>query len=130
MDRPEEFDRLAADWIALWESEIAALGQDAELAEAWSTAVALMAAASRAQAAQLAAAAKWRAHEPHPPRPPPPAAAPDAGGGPGHGGDDAAAALRTRLAGLEQRLAALEGKPTRGGPDRGKARKPRVPSAG
>jgi len=130
MDRLEDLDRLAADWIALWESEFAALGQDAELAEAWSASVALMAAFWRAQTAQMAAAAKWRAHEPNPPGPPPHAAPSDAGGSAGHGGDDAAAALRTRLAELEQRLAALEGKPARGGADRRKPRKPRTPRGG
>ena len=60
MNSPEDLDRLAADWIALWESELAGLGQDAELAEAWSASVALMAAFWRAQAAQMAAAAKWQ----------------------------------------------------------------------
>jgi len=136
MDQPDDHDRrldlLAADWIALWESELAALGQDAELAEAWSASVALMAAFWRAQSAQMAAAMKWRAHEPEaPPRPAPAASAPDAGGVARHGGaDDAAsrgtdAALRARLAELEQRLAALEGGPAGGGADRGRTRKPR-----
>ena len=128
MNSPEDLDRLAADWIALWESELAGLGQDAELAEAWSASVALMAAFWRAQAAQMAAAAKWRApHEPHtrPPGPAPAQPAPDPGRQPGHGGDDDAAALRTRLAELERRLAALEGGPGGGGKDRRKPRSPR-----
>lgn len=141
MDHPDDPDRrldlLAADWIALWESELAALGQDAELAEAWSASVALMAAFWRAQTAQMAAAMKWRAHEPEaPPRPAPAAAAPDAGRLPRDGGaHDAAAgggpsnsdgaALRARLAELEQRLATLEGGAAGGGADRGRARKPR-----
>jgi hypothetical protein len=35
MSTPEDIDRLAADWIALWEGETAALAQDRELAEGW-----------------------------------------------------------------------------------------------
>ncbi|WP_249732001.1 hypothetical protein [Roseococcus sp. SDR] len=128
MNSPEDLDRLAADWIALWESELAGLGQDAELAEAWSASVALMAAFWRAQSAQMAAAAKWQAPHDPPARPPGPAPAqpaPDPGREPGDGGDDDAAALRTRLAELERRLAALEGGPGGGGADRRKPRTPR-----
>ncbi|WPB85310.1 hypothetical protein [Sediminicoccus rosea] len=131
MNSPEDLDRLAADWIALWESELAGLGQDAELAEAWSASVALMAAFWRAQSAQMAAAAKWQApHEPGTPSsspagPAPAQPAPDPGRQPGDGGDDDAAALRARLAELERRLAALEGGPGGGSPDRRKPRAPR-----
>lgn len=39
-DRPKaedaEVERLAEDWITLWQSEIAALAADREAAEAWS----------------------------------------------------------------------------------------------
>jgi len=133
---PEDLDRLAADWIALWESELAGLGQDAELAEAWSASVALMAAFWRAQTAQMAAAAKWQApHERHPSSAAsnspstsgsaPAQPAPDPGRQPGDGGDDDAVALRARLAELERRLAALEGGPGGSRPDRRKPRTPR-----
>lgn len=102
-----DLDRLAADWIALWESETAARAQDRELVEGWSAAMALMAAAVRAQAAQFSLLAKMVApHEPQ--RPAPAAAAPDAGGGAQPGGDDDATLMRARLAELERRLADLE----------------------
>jgi hypothetical protein len=136
MTPPEDLDSLAADWIALWESELAGLGQDAELAEAWAASVALMAAVWRAQgasvAAQMAAAAKWRAPDEPPAsaaRPAPAEPAPHAGRQPGPGGADESAAqsaaLGARLAELEQRLAALEGRPGGGGADRRKPRAPR-----
>ncbi|MFC7551457.1 hypothetical protein ACFQU7_02795 [Pseudoroseomonas wenyumeiae] len=32
---PGELERLAEDWIALWQSEVAAMAADRELAEAW-----------------------------------------------------------------------------------------------
>jgi hypothetical protein len=34
-DTPEELERLAEDWIALWQSEISALAADREMAEGW-----------------------------------------------------------------------------------------------
>lgn len=118
---PEDLDSLAADWIALWESELAALGQDAELAEAWSASVGLMAALWRAQMA----AAKWPPSHDSAPGAAPAEPAPHPRRQPGDGGDDGAAALRARLAELEQRLAALEGRADGGRADRGKPRPPR-----
>ncbi|WP_424810954.1 hypothetical protein [Roseococcus sp. YIM B11640] len=141
MDQPEDIERLAADWIALWESELAALGQDAELAESWAASVALMAAFWRAQSAHLAAAMKWRGPDEEPPRPAPAAAASPAGGGARDGGAGVPAAppgakplgdgpdveqLRARLAELERRLATLEGGAAGGGEDRPRPRKPRT----
>jgi hypothetical protein len=130
MEPPDDLERLAADWITLWESEIAALGRDAELAEAWAAGVALMAAFWRAQAAGLGAMQRMRPDEPAPPRdaskarPAPAAAAPDAGGHARPGGDDDAAALRQRLAELERRLAAVEGGSGGGAANRRAARRP------
>ena len=111
MSTPDDIDRLAADWIALWEGETAALAQDRELAEGWAAGVALMAAAARAQAAQFALLLKWAApREPAnvAPGSPPAGAAHDAGGDAQPGGTGDAATLRSRIAELEQRLAALE----------------------
>ncbi|WP_160000728.1 hypothetical protein, partial [Roseomonas sp. 18066] len=47
---PEALERLAEDWITLWQSEITALAADRELAEAWSSWAALGAAWMRAAA--------------------------------------------------------------------------------
>jgi hypothetical protein len=71
-DRPnaeqEEVERLAEDWITLWQSEIAALAADREAAEAWSAATSALAAlgaawlrAAAAPPAIFAAAAPSRA---------------------------------------------------------------------
>jgi hypothetical protein len=34
-DEPGDLERLAEDWIALWQSEISALAVDRDMAEAW-----------------------------------------------------------------------------------------------
>ncbi|WP_328805600.1 hypothetical protein [Sabulicella rubraurantiaca] len=120
MNDPEELERLAADWIALWESEVASAARDREAAEAWSAGMALLAAFWRAQAAGAAALVRWaREHSPHPaPRPAPPAPPPDAGRGAGDGGDGPAA-LRQRIAELERRLSEIENGTGGSGTDRG-----------
>ncbi|WP_237217610.1 hypothetical protein, partial [Falsiroseomonas oryziterrae] len=46
-DKPgpgDELDRLAEDWITLWQTEIAALAADREAAEAWAAAASAWAA--------------------------------------------------------------------------------------
>jgi len=53
MKPPADLDKLAEDWITLWQSELAAMAADPELAEAWAASVALGAAWWRAQAAGL-----------------------------------------------------------------------------
>lgn len=106
---PDEQARLAGlarDWIALWQSELAAMAQDRELREAWSGLLALW--AGSATAAINAAGALAR-HDPparHPrpdgtTRPPAHPVPPDAG-------RDAIERLNRRIAELEARLAALE----------------------
>jgi len=122
-DDTPELDRLAEDWIALWESELAALAADPEVAEGAARAVSLWAGLWRAQMAAVAEFARGfsaRApgeHAPRPDAPPRPAAggaAPDAGREPrGDGGDD----LARRLAELERRLAEVERGPRGDGPD-------------
>jgi hypothetical protein len=135
-DRPkaeqEEVERLAEDWITLWQSEIAALAADREAAEAWSAATSAWAALGAGWLRAAAAPpfgrppAPWPPVRPAddgavpPPRPAPAADAPDAGGGAGNardGGPDAYPALRRRLAELERRLADLEGRPRRAAAD-------------
>ena len=51
MERPVDLDSLAEDWIALWQSEIAGLAADPELAEQWAAWAALGAAWMRAATA-------------------------------------------------------------------------------
>jgi hypothetical protein len=129
-DAAAELEALAEDWIALWQSEIAALAADREAAETWA---AMSAAWAGLGAAWLRAAAAppfgrpppggpgfqsgwppsaWPGHDraATPPWPAPAAAAPDPGRQPGDGGDGerGQAAGADRIAGLERRLAELE----------------------
>jgi hypothetical protein len=100
MTGPEDIEKLAEDWIALWQSEVAGLAADPELAEKWAAFASLGAAWFRA-AAQFSKP---------PPRPAPAAAPSGAGGDTGHGGggDAARDAMAERIATLERRLADLE----------------------
>jgi hypothetical protein len=157
MDGEAALERLAEDWITLWQSEIAGLAADREAAEgmaglaaAWA---ALGAAWLRAASAPpfgrappcgpdplaafrgAAPAWPWAARDgaAPPAGPAAAAAASDAGRQPGDGGDrqrgaDADAGLRDRLAGLERRLADLEGGAGGNPPDRRRPRR-RKPSA-
>ncbi len=130
MERPEDLDSLAEDWIALWQSEIAGLAADPELAEQWAAWAALGAAWMRAATA-MAPRYPGGGHDgPAPPPRPAPAAAPSgAGGHAGAGRNEQPArdAMAERLAELERRLADLEGGPggTRPDPGRPRRRRPR-----
>jgi hypothetical protein len=113
MAGPEDLDRLAEDWITLWQSEVAGLAADPELAERWVAFASLGASWFRA-AAQFSkpftpGAAQHESTSP-PPRPAPAAAPSGAGGDTGHGGGGGAArdAMAERIATLERRLADLE----------------------
>jgi hypothetical protein len=127
MVTPEDLEKLAEDWIALWQSEVAGLAADPELAEKWAAFASLGAAWFRA-AAQFSKPFTPAA-PPHdsaapPPRPAPAAAPSGAGGDPGHGGSGDAArdAMAERIATLERRLADLE---SRAGGSRANQRRPR-----
>jgi hypothetical protein len=138
-DAEQELDGLAEDWITLWQSEIAGLMADPELAEAWGALLGLGGAWLRAMAPG-AGHPFARPHEPAPaatpatPRPPPAAAAPDAGRQPGrHGHGDAAAAdagrlMAERLAELERRLAEVERRPAGSSADRRPVKRRRAPA--
>lgn len=103
-----ELDRLAADWIALWQDELAALATDPEVVQAWQRAFGLGVAWLRAGRTDERATAPGAA-----------AAGPAPGSRPGDplGGADAALLL-ARIDALERRLAALEQRPAGGGADR------------
>jgi len=127
MDDPE-LEQLAEDWITLWESELAALAADPELAEHSAAGLGLWAGLWRAQLGALMPRAR---HEPGdgpprgadaPPRPAPGAAPSAAGSGAGDAGEPA---WSLRLADLERRLAALEGGAGGDGADRPPPRRPR-----
>jgi len=133
-------DRLAEDWIALWQSELAALAADPEWVGAWQQAMAMGAAWMRAAATAMTPPAPATARPPHEhprdetgtdaaPRSAAAAAASGAGSDASlgnDGGDDAS--LRARLAELERRLAALERRTGGGGADRAKPRRRRPPA--
>ncbi len=123
MDPPSELNQLAEDWITLWQSELAAMAADPELAEGWAAAVALGAAWWRAQAAGFGraampfpGAADVAPRPPAAPWPAPAGPAPDGQRDASHGQPDTA--LIQRLAELERRLAEIEGGAGGGGTDR------------
>jgi hypothetical protein len=114
MAGPEDIEKLAEDWIALWQSEVAGLATDPELVEKWAAFAALGAAWFKA-AAQFSKPFTPGAAAQHdsavlPSRPAPAAAPSGAGGDAGHGGSGGAArdAMAERIAILERRLADLE----------------------
>jgi hypothetical protein len=114
MAGPEDIEKLAEDWIALWQSEVAGLAADPELVEKWAAFASLGAAWFRA-AAQFSKPFTPGAATTHdsavPTSRPAPAAAPSgAGGDTGDGGSGGAArdAMAERIAILERRLADLE----------------------
>jgi|688.fasta_scaffold25821_11 hypothetical protein len=114
MAGPEDLDRLAEDWISLWQSEVAGLAADPELAEKWAAFASLGAAWLRAAAhfskPFTPGAAPAHDSATAPPRPKAPAAPSGAGGdeGAGGGGDAPRDAMAERIATLERRLADLE----------------------
>jgi hypothetical protein len=123
----DDLDRLAEDWIALWQSEVAGLAADPELAERWAAFASLGAAWFRAAAQfskPLTPGATQHDSAPTPPRPAPAAAPSGAGGDQGHGSSGGAArdAMAERLATLERRLADLE---SGAGGSRANQRRPR-----
>jgi len=114
MAGPEDIEKLAEDWIALWQSEVAGLAADPELVENWAAFAALGAAWFKA-AAQFSKPFTPGAAAQHdsavPPSRPAPAAAPSGAGGDtgdGGSGDAARDAMAERIAILERRLADLE----------------------
>lgn len=127
MEPPEDLDSLAEDWIALWQSEIAGLAADPELAEQWAAWASLGAAWMRAATTMTPRYSHDRTAAP--PWAPPPAAPPGPGGHAGHGGDDKPArdVMAERLAELERRLADLEGGPGGAGKDPRRPRGKRPP---
>jgi hypothetical protein len=141
MDTPEDLDRLAEDWIALWQSEIAGLAADPELAEQWAAWAALGAAWMRAATAMAPRFTPGPGHDraAAPPWPPAAAPAPGPGGAAGDGRDHqpgpqpaaaepGRAAMAERLAELERRLADLEGGPGGAGQNRRRPRRRRPPA--
>jgi hypothetical protein len=130
MEPPEDIDGLAEDWIALWQSEIAGLAADPELAEQWAAWAALGAAWMRAATAMAPRRPDTHDRAAAPPWTPPAAAASRPGGHAGDGGGDQPArdAMAERLAELERRLADLEGGAAGKGPDprRPRGRRPRA----
>lgn len=117
-----DLDRLAEAWIALCQTELAALAADPQVAAAWH------------QALRLGTA--WL--RPAPPEPQgdgttPAAGTPAAGAAPGLRAGDAPAGedpagLRARLEQLERRLAALERGSPGGEADRRRPRRKRAPA--
>ena len=104
-------DTLAEDWVALWQSEMAAMAADRELRESWTGLLALWASAvgavlqlapgRRDYDAATGRTANGAAGTPQPAGTPPAAAASDLGG-------DEARRLHERIAELESRLSTFE----------------------
>jgi hypothetical protein len=94
-------EKLAEDWVALWQSELTAMAADRELRESWAAMVALWGSTTHAALAQFRDAAHRSPAAAQPPRPAPPPAAPIPG-------LDEIERLNRRIAELEQRLAALD----------------------
>ena len=94
MEPPEDIDSLAEDWIALWQSEIAGLAADPELAEQWAAWAALGAAWMRAATTMAPRFSHDRAAAP--PWAPATAAPSGAGGDARHGGGDQRAGRQCR----------------------------------
>ena len=117
MQDPPDLSQLAEDWITLWQSELAAMAADPELAEAWAASVALAAAFWRAQAL------RWPRHDAAhaPPRPAPAGTAPDGQRDARDSGDD----LRARITELERRLADLAAWAPRSGTNPKRGGRPR-----
>jgi hypothetical protein len=96
-------DRLAEDWVALWQSELTAMAADRELREAWAAMAALWAGTATTALGMIRAANDpARAAIPAQPArsaPTAPASQP---------GVDEVERLNHRIAELEQRLAAFE----------------------
>ncbi len=107
MPQPGSPQAIAADWITIWQSEMAALATDREMHEAWTRMVALWAQTAQAAARLLPATlattadgAAGRAGPAAPPRPTPAMAAFDAR-------DAALQRLADRVEELERKLRAL-----------------------
>jgi hypothetical protein len=94
-------DKLAEDWVTLWQSELTAMAADRELRESWAAFAALWASTTHTALAQLRDGAHRSAHPAQPPRPAAPAVAPVPG-------VDEIEHLNRRIAELERRLAALD----------------------
>lgn len=94
-------EKLAKDFVAVWQSELTAMAADRELRECWVATLALWAQAANAAAALMP-------HEPAPgsPRPAQPARTTPAHAASGAGLDEVER-LSRRVAELEQRLAQL-----------------------
>jgi hypothetical protein len=97
-------EKLAEDWVALWQSELTALSADRELRESWAAMVALWASTATMALGAMRPrddAAPGTTAPPQPPGPAPADVAPVAG-------VDEIAGLNRRIAELEQRLAAFD----------------------